>query len=111
MSFRDFLSGNFLKAIDLNGQAQILVIDKCLFEKVGQGDQAEHKWVLYFRDGWKPLVLNKTNATVMGEVHGMEPKEWPGKLIELYPTTTTFQGKRCECIRVQEAPETADSPF
>jgi len=109
-------SNNFLKAADLKGRATVVTIEKNQLEKVGQGDEAKSKNVLYFQGLKKSLVLNVTNADVLIDAFGFETQDWPGSEIELYPTTTDYQGKRVDCIRlrVPEKPALAggqDVPF
>jgi hypothetical protein len=48
-----------------------------------------------------PLLLNKTNATTIAQLYGNNPSQWVGKLITLYPTTTSVGGAEKECIRVR----------
>jgi hypothetical protein len=60
------------------------------------------KWVLSFQGKEKRLVLNATNAKLIGAMHGDEMDLWIGKVIKLYPTTTTMNGSVVPCIRVRE---------
>ena len=105
-------NSNFIKATDLCGRPAVVTIDKCLSEMVGQGRDAEEKAVLYFRGKEKGLVLNSTNGTSIGEIHGWETSGWIGNKIELFPTKTEFQGKLVDCIRVRAAaaPAAAEQP-
>jgi hypothetical protein len=48
-----------------------------------------------------PLLLNKTNAQTIAQLYGNNPGQWAGKLITLYPTTTSVGGAEKECIRVR----------
>ncbi len=94
-------SSNYMKAADLQGQAAQLTIAGCREETVGQGADAAEKAVLYFQDQTKGLVLNATNAHVLGEALGFETNSWPGKFIEVFPTTTSYQGRIVDCIRLR----------
>lgn len=102
MNMSKAISGKFLKCSDLDGQSKTLEIQRVEFEEVGQGDEAEHKYVLYTSDE-KPLVLNKCNTESLIDAHGNESEEWAGKYIEAYPTTTKFGGKTVDCIRLRKA--------
>ena len=101
----DAFPSNYLKAADLQNRTVKLKIDKVIFEEVGQ--EKDKKPVVYFTDVKKGLVLNKTNATTIGSVHGQELEGWTGKEIELFEQTVPFQGQNVAAIRcraVTEAP-------
>ena len=78
-------------------------MDKVIFEEIGQ--EKEKKPVLYFTDTKKGMVLNKTNATTIGAVHGQEFEAWTGKEIELFEMMVPFQGKNVPSIRVRAVSE------
>ena len=61
----------------------------------------EQKPVLTFTKTDKKLVLNKTNATTIAELHCAEARDWVGKQITLFPTTCTAFGKNVDCIRIR----------
>lgn len=49
-----------------------------------------------------PLVLNATNRNTVIQLYGKRAKkDWPGKLITLYPSTTDVAGETRDCIRVR----------
>lgn len=92
----------WLAAADLNEQDITLTIQDVQSEIVGQGDEAESKWVVYFREVSKGLVLNKTNAGSISGALGDDTDDWIGRQIVLYPTEVAFGGKMVEAIRVKE---------
>ena len=100
----DAFPSNYLKAADLQNRTVKLKIDKVIFEEVGQ--EKDKKPVVYFTDVKKGLVLNKTNATTIGSVHGQELEGWTGREIELFEQMVPFQGQNVAAIRVRAAPET-----
>jgi hypothetical protein len=52
--------------------------------------------------------LNKTNAKTIARLYGNNPGAWTGKLITLYPATTSVGGEDMDCIRVRnETPKRA----
>ncbi len=87
----------WLTAADLQGKEIKLVISDGKKEDVG--DKA--KWVVYFAGKEKGLVLNVTNARMIGDSYGKETDGWPNKEVVLYPTKTDYQGKLVDCIRVR----------
>ncbi len=99
----DAFPSNFLKAADLNNRTIKLKMDKVIFEEIGQ--EKDKKPVLYFADVKKGLVLNKTNATTIGSVHGQELEGWTGKEIELFEQMVPFQGQNVAAIRVRAVAE------
>jgi hypothetical protein len=48
-----------------------------------------------------PLLLNKTNAKTIAQMYGNNPAQWVGKLITLFPSTTSVGGEEKDCIRVR----------
>ena len=99
----DAFPSPYLKAADLNNRTVKLRIDKVVFEEIGQ--DKDKKPVMYFADVKKGLVLNKTNATTIGAVHGQEFEGWTGKEIELFSMMVPFQGQNVAAIRVRAAAE------
>ncbi len=101
----DIFPSNFLKAADLNNRTVKVKIDKVIFEEIGQ--EKDKKQVMYFADVKKGLVLNKTNATTIGSVHGQEIEGWTGREIELFTQMVPFNGQNVAAIRVRAVAETA----
>ena len=95
----DAFPSNYLKAADLNNRTIKLKIDKVIFEEIGQNK--DQKPVMYFADVKKGLVLNKTNATTIGAVHGQEFEGWTGREIELFTQMVPFNGQNVAAIRVR----------
>ncbi len=99
----DAFPSNYLKAADLKNRTIKLKMDKVIFEEIGQ--EKDKKPVLYFAEVKKGLVLNKTNATTIGSVHGQELEGWTGKEIELFEQMVPFQGQNVAAIRCRAAAE------
>jgi hypothetical protein len=66
-------------------------------------NQTKRKAVVSFRNGPKPLVLNRTNEGMIARLHGTDAKLWTGKMISIYRTTTKFGRETVDCIRVAES--------
>lgn len=96
MKVSNAFPGKYLKAADLEGRTVRAVIERVELEDVGD----DHKPVLYFRGKEKGLVANKTNANTIAEIYGDEMNDWIGQPIEIFPSTTDYQGKRVPCLRV-----------
>lgn len=91
-----------LCASDLKGQVITVQIVRFAVEEVGEAK--DEKYVFYFTQVPKGLVLNKTNARRIAALYGNELEGWAGKSIMLYPAITEFQGNEVECIRVKKEP-------
>ena len=61
--------------------------------------------MMYFADVKKGLVLNKTNATTIGSVHGQEFEGWTEKEIELFSMMVPFNGQNVAAIRCRAVAE------
>ena len=107
----DAFPSNYLKAADLNNRTVKVKIDKVIFEEIGQ--DKDKKPVMYFADVKKGLVLNKTNATTIGAVHGQEFESWTGKEIELFSMMVPFNGQNVAAIRCRAVAEAVapDAPL
>jgi hypothetical protein len=91
----------FLSAKDVK-QPQVLTVTSVEAETVGQGDQAETKPVVYFKEVEQGLVLNKTNGEELEGLMGPDTDSWIGKKIELYHDENVyFQGKKVGGLKVR----------
>lgn len=107
----DMFPSKWLSAADLHDNDATLTISSISQELVGQGEEAERKWVVYFNEVNKGLVLNKTNATSFANCFGDDTDEWEGRRVVLYPTEVNFSGRMVEAIRVKEkATKNANKP-
>ena len=91
----------YLKHADVKDHAVQLTIKGYETEQFGQGADREIKPLLSFWETPKRLVLNKTNAAAIAELYSAETDHWIGKLIELYPDRTSFNGEIVDCLRVR----------
>ena len=98
MRVSDAFPSKYLRAADLQGQAVKVLIDNVHYEDIGDDHD---KPVMMFQGKKKGLVLNKTNALTVEVQFGDEMDDWVGKEIEIYPTTTSFQGKIVDCLRIR----------
>ena len=109
MNLSDLFPSRYLKSTDMNGHAMTLEMSHINKEDVGMLGNPQVKPVLYFEGREKGLVLNKTNARSIANRYSEDTNEWKGHLVELFPTTTEFQGKTVDCIRVRIPVPAADS--
>jgi hypothetical protein len=98
--YDDLYGSRFLGAADLKGPAKATIdrVEEEVFSRDGKSVRA--KAVLYFRGASKPIVLNKTNASTLAHAYGKDFSDWPGKMVEVRPETTTFNGKVVAALRL-----------
>lgn len=105
MNVNDAFSSKYIKHSDLNGKRIAVTIARVAVEKVGQGQDARQKPVLYFQGKEKGLALNKTNAFTVSKIIGSpDTDHWTGHRIVLFPDTTLFQGQMVDCVRIAAMP-------
>lgn len=96
-SVNEMYPSKWLTAADLEDQETTLTIRRIQSEDIGDGE----KWVVYFDETQKGLVLNKTNTQTIAALHGKHTDDWEDQQITLYPAWVDFQGKQVEAIRVR----------
>ena len=93
----DMFPSNYLKAVEIEDDLPV-TIHSIKQEQIGD----DEKFIVYFNELDKGLVLNKTNAETISQVVGSDDTDdWPGHSITLFVTTVTFQGKPTEAIRIK----------
>lgn len=93
----------FLKRSDV-GAGKLLTITECVQENVAKANEAaEMKWCLYFSEVEKPMVLNRTNAELVGMISGERNSDnWGGiKIVAYDDPSISFGGKLVGGIRVR----------
>jgi hypothetical protein len=91
---------------DLQGKTITLTIVKITAEKMHPQPNAPEadKWVIYFKEAKKGIILSRTLANQIAEVLGSdETDEWLGKRITVYPQPMTVAGRKVIAIRAHAA--------
>ena len=84
MKIDKLLTSTYLKQSDIDGEA-IVTIKELKKQNVAQkGEDAEYKYVLYFDQFDKGMVLNATNIKRLGKVCGDDTDDWIGQTVVLY---------------------------
>lgn len=91
--------GKYLKAADFPAPRS-LTINRVHNEMVGQ--EKDSKPVIYFDGEDRGIVLNKTNANTLAQLHGRDTTKWSGKSVECYATKVQFGMEMVDSIRMQE---------
>ena len=101
-NLNEMFPSKYLRSSDIDQDYEVS-ITKVEMDTVGQGDQKEEKYIVYFAEFDKGLVLNKTNAALIAAQHGDNTDLWKGKLVVLTVEDVTYQGKIVPAIRVKRA--------
>ncbi len=98
MKISEMFAGKYLKASDLS-TPRVLSMVTVTVETIGE--EKSSKPVLRFHGEPRGLVLNKVNSIEIAGWYGDDPAAWTGQPVELFPTTTFFNGRQIPCIRVR----------
>lgn len=103
MKLSEMYPSNLLKAADVTeggGEMQLKVVNIEMKEFDQDGGGKETKPILIF-EGDKRMVLNKTNAHALADMHGDDTDLWIGKTITLIVQNVDFAGKSTPAIRIK----------
>jgi hypothetical protein len=103
----DAFPGKYLKAADLSGTQPTYTIASYTQEPMQDGAQ---KWVLFFEEEQKGLVLNVTNANVCAGLYGDDLDDWIGNRVSLFTVPVNFNGRVTDSIRLRSAPKKKAPP-
>lgn len=112
MTVNDLFPAKYLKAEDFaEGETKIFTIKNYEVEEMGQGKDKQNKPVIYFREpDAKPLVLNKTNASIIAKYYKEDLDEWIGKKVALYAIEVESFGDIVRAIRVKTKQPNGNTP-
>lgn len=115
----EMIVSKFLRKEDFD-EDQVCTIKSVSLEDM-QGDKGEQRWVLYFRERDKGMVLNVTTIRVLEQAFGDDSDEWIGNKVKVYvDPNVSFQGKVVGGLRLMPpkkgtpkaaAPKPADEGF
>jgi hypothetical protein len=80
--------------------ANVTMTEVKVEEMPARNGKQEKKYVLYFEDTEKGLVLNKTNAKTIARLYGRETEGWEGQRITLYSEEVQAFGEKYNATRV-----------
>ncbi len=104
MKLSDMYPSKYLKAEDFgDDEVKIFTIKNIEIEELGKDKgKKEEKPVITFREpDAKALVLNKTNAAIIGKFYGDDTDDWLGKKIALHAIEVESFGDVVRAIRVK----------
>lgn len=88
MKTSDMIQSKFLKKEDFPTPT-VLSIKGCSLEEVGRGDT---RWVLYFNERTKGIVLNVTKIKQLESAYGGETDGWIGRKVKVMHDPTVMMG-------------------
>ena len=103
--FRKFMDKNYLGSWDVpDGEDLVLTIDHVEQNDVKNERGSERKLTLHFAErGYKPMILNTTNAKRIGKVAGSNKVEnWENLRIAIYTEKVTAFGGTTDALRIRE---------
>jgi hypothetical protein len=93
--------------LDLPQPYQVWTIRDAKKELVGE----DQKIVVYFGEHPKGLGCNKTNLRRNVDLYGADAREWQGKQLLVYRSSTSYQGQAKLCVRVCGPNQTPPDPI
>jgi len=103
--FRKFMDKNYLGSWDVpDGEDLVLTIDHVEQNDVKNERGSERKLTIHFAErGYKPMILNTTNAKRISKVAGSSKVEdWDGLRISIYTEKVTAFGGTTDALRIRE---------
>ena len=107
MDYRKMYDSKLLRSFDLEDETgrkfdRVLVIKGCAAgELTSEGNKKDKLPILTFDAEPKQLGLNKTNGKVLAGMYGKDVRQWVGKAITVYATTTKFGRDTVDCVRIR----------
>jgi hypothetical protein len=114
----EMIQSKFLRKEDFD-EDQVCTIKTVKLEEM-QGNSSETRWVLYFNEHHKGMVLNTTTIRVLEAAFGDDSDNWIAKKVMVYvDPSVSFQGRVVGGLRLRTpkktasraAPPPADSDF
>jgi hypothetical protein len=104
MKITEMMSSKYFKVGDVESQPVLVTIDRFEEENVAPADKPKQmKWVAYFKETDKGLVMSTTNLQLAAIALGSQDTDlWIGKQLVLFnDPTVSFQGKITGGVRVR----------
>lgn len=104
--FRKFMDKSFLGSWDVPDSGDlILTVDYAARDDVQNDRGREKKLTIHFKEDYKPMICNTTNAKAISKAYNStRVEDWEGKRIAIYKATISAFGQTTECLRVRDFP-------
>jgi hypothetical protein len=106
MDMSQAFASKYLKAEDLQNREVTVTMDRVETEEFKESNRSVTKYILYFQNKQKGVVLNKTNFSNISSIYGKNSDGWVGKPVVLFSVWTDFQGKSVQAIRIRPVQST-----
>lgn len=112
MNINDLFPRKYATGLDLGGRSVIVTIAGIKRESMtpAPGIAPADKYVLYFRETPRGVVLSRILAGQIAAALGDETEQWPGKRITLYPEVIQVAGMSRTVIRAKPADQERPIP-
>jgi hypothetical protein len=106
-NWRKRFPSTYLKASDLDEGPIDATIKGIVNETIGQGEKADLKPVLHFREKpIKPVVMNMTRMEAVEQIAGTpDDEQWAGVRVRLQKGRTQYKGERVDCVDIVAPPK------
>ena len=103
VAFSSMSESKYLKKEDLDEQGNLCTIKAFKKQNVAQeGEDPEHKYIMFLHEFEKGLVLNATNRAILEKVYGPDTDDCLGNPIVLYiDENVSYAGKIVGGIRLR----------
>jgi hypothetical protein len=102
-TLNDLFPSPYLAASDVENKPAVTIKSVTKKTMKNRDGEDEVKPVIFFNEFEKGMVLNKTNADIIGSLLGPVIEEWYGERVQLHSVMVEAFGKRQPAIRVLEA--------
>ena len=104
--FRKFMDKSFLGAWDVPDNSDLVLTgDDAARDEVQNDRGREKKLTIHFKEDYKPMICNTTNAKAISKAYNStRVEDWENKKIAIYKATISAFGQTTECLRVREYP-------
>lgn len=106
----EMVQSKFMRKEDIDDDTRV-TIKGVKLEDMGQQGSAEQRWVVYFKEFPKGMVLNVTTIRVLEAAFGDDSDMWIGKPCLLYvDPNVSFQGRVVGGLRIRTPRKQAAAP-
>lgn len=98
---KDMIQSKFLRKEDFD-EDTIVTIKGVKLEDLGNENANEQRWVLYFEENPKGMVLNITTIRVLEQAYGGDTDDWKSQKVTVYvDPNVSFQGRVVGGLRLR----------
>lgn len=106
----EMIQSKYMRKEDIE-EDTIMTIKDCTLEDVGQDQQKEQRWALWFKEFPKAMILNVTTIRVLEQAFGDDTDDWMGKRVKVYvDPNVSFQGRVVGGLRLRPPPKQVKTP-